>query len=203
MRTVCFACCFLAISSTLPGRDLTGTVYSDHGGVSGKGTGIVILATNAGLISIHYQKPVRQDFSSDNCRHLGAIWTVRTTQNSPGAEELSRVHCSGRVDLPVHSAWMAVLDYINDVSHRAGQEVGFQPNRRGPINVNMDGIDVDVSGYLNFPMNGMCLELKERVNKATVLIQSSADCYFDPNIEFTTKQTGPNIWAVTSVRAQR
>lgn len=201
-----FACCLLGIGSTILGRDLSGTVYSDHSGPSGRGTGIVRLATSTGLISIHYQKPIHGDFLSDNCRHLGALWTVRTAlwttrpeQKSLEIEELVRVHCNGRVDVPVHSAWLAALDYIKEAAHRAGYELVFQPNRFGPINVNMDGINVDVSGYLNFPGNGMCLEVKERVSKATVVIESSADCFFQPDIEFTTKQTGPNMWAVTSV----
>jgi hypothetical protein len=196
-------CCLLGIGSTILGRDLSGTVYSDHSGPSGNGTGIVTLATSTGLISIHYQKPIHQDFLGDNCRHLGALWTVRTApwtarpeQKSLEMEELVRARCNGRVDVPVHSAWLATLNYIKEAAHHAGHELGFRPNRFGPINVNMDGINVDVSGYLNFPGNGMCLEVKERVSKATVVIESSADCAFQPDIEFTAKQTGPNTWAV-------
>src|SRR5665213_1608875 len=140
--SVSFVICFLGISSTLLGRDLSGTVYSDHSGPSGAGTGIVELATRTGLISIHYQKPFPGDFSADTCSHLGAIWTVRTEKNS--LEELVGAHCNGRVDVPVHSAWMATLDYVKAAVHRAGFELGFQPNkpRSSRQIVNMDGLDI-------------------------------------------------------------
>ena len=198
--TVWFACCLLIISSPLLGRDLTGTVYSDHSGPSGAGTGEVRLATSSGLISIHYQKPFPGHFSGNTCLHLGAIWTVQTEKNS--LEELVGAQCNGRVDVAVHSAWMATLAYVKDAVHRAGYELGFQPDRpRRPRQiVNMDGIDIDVSGYLDFPGNGMCFEVKERISKATVIIESSPDCYFYPRVEFTNKQTGPNSWAVTRVK---
>ena len=199
--SVSFVICFLGISSTLFGRDLSGTVYSDHSGPSGTGTGIVKLATSTGLISIHYQKPFPGNFSANTCSDLGAIWTVRTEKNS--LEELVGARCNGRVDVAVHSAWMATLDYVKDAIHRAGFELGFQPNRpRSPRQiVNMAGLDIDVSDYLNFPGNGMCFEVKERVSNASVIIESSPDCYFYPAVDFTNKQSGPNSWAVTGVKA--
>jgi hypothetical protein len=199
--SVWFACYLLGIASTLFGRDLTGTVYSDHSGPSGASTGEVELSTSTGLISIHYRKPFPRDFSSDTCLHLGAVWTVRMKQNS--LEEIAEARCKGQVDLPVHSAWMATLDYVKEVAQRAGYEIGFRldrPRRPNQI-VNMYGLDVEVSGYLDFPQNGMCFEVKERVSKTSVIIQSSADCFFYPAVEFTNKQTGPNTWAVTSVKA--
>ena len=196
--SVSFVICLLGISSTLFGRDLSGIVYSDHSGFSASGTGIVKLATSTGLISIHYQKPFPGNFSDDTCGHLGAIWTVRTEKNS--LEELVGARCN---DPPVHSAWMATLDYVKDAVHRSGYELGFKldrPSRPHQI-VNMDGLDIEVSGYLDFPGNGMCFEVKERVSKTTVIIESSPDCYFYPPVEFTNKQTGPNSWAVTGVKA--
>jgi hypothetical protein len=100
---------------------------------------------------------------------------------------------------------MATLEYVKDAVHRAGYELGFQPDRpRRPRQVvNMDGIDIDVSGYLDFPGNGMCFEVKELVSRANVVIESSPDCYFHPAVDFTNKQTGPNSWAVTGVKALR
>jgi hypothetical protein len=179
---------------------LTGAVYSDHSGPSGRGTGDVVLATHGGLVRIHYQKPIKHKFSSDRCWQLGAIWTV-WTRRGPNAEELIRAECGGAVDAAVNSGGRAVLDYIKSTARRAGYDLGFQPGRRRPVIVTMHAVDVDVSGYLNFPGSGMCLEVKERRNNSTVLIASSADCYFKPDIVFTAERVGASGWGVTSVKA--
>ena len=198
--TVAFACCFLVFSSTTIARQLTGAVYSDHSGPSGHGTGEVLLATSVGLISIHYQKPIQHRFSNDRCWQLGAIWTVRT-DGGRGAEELITARCNGAVDAPVNFAWSAVLEYIKTIALHAGHELGFQLNKRGPIIVNFGAVDVDVSGYLDFPGDGMCLEMKQRVSNSAIVIASSADCYFIPDIDFTVERLGAAAWRVTHVKA--
>jgi hypothetical protein len=118
-----------------------------------------------------------------------------------GEEELVRVRCNGSLDGEIHSAWLAVLSYLQNVAESAGQKVGFEPNRRGPVIVNMGNVRVDISGYLNFPGNGMCLEMKNRIDPKGILITSSADCYFTPDLDFTVDLQDSSQWRVTSVRA--
>jgi hypothetical protein len=197
---VYIACCFLAFPAALFSRELTGTVYADHSGVSATGTGDITLATrDSGLVTIYYQKPIRLQFSDDRCSHLGAIWTVRTDQRD-GTDELISARCDGAVDVPVHSAWTAVLAHLKTVAQSLGQRIGFQRERRGPIVVSMDELKVEISGYLQFPGNGMCLELKERVNDATVIIESSPDCHLHPKLDFTVKRVSSSVWNVTNIK---
>jgi hypothetical protein len=193
------ACCFLVLSSAGAARQLTGTVYSNHSGPSAGGTGEVTLATRLGLISIHYQKPISGTFPNDRCWQLGAIWTVRTEEGR-GAEELTGVKCDGTVDAPINAAWAAVREYIKTTARRAGQELGFQADRRGPIIVTIGRVDVDVSGYLNFP-NAMCLEMKQRVSNSAVVIASSSDCYFGPEIDFRVERRAASTWMVSNVES--
>ena len=47
-----FACILIMNPSTLLCRELTGTVYADHSGRSGNGTGEVQLSTKTGLVPI-------------------------------------------------------------------------------------------------------------------------------------------------------
>lgn len=202
MKAPSILVCILMSPSVLLCGEYTGTVYSDHSGPSGHGTGYLRLATGSKLARIHYQKPIDAYFASPTCREVGAIWRVWTTRISPRTEELARVHCDGRVDVPVHSAWQATRDYIKAVALGAGQLIGYQPGRRGPIFVTMDQIQVDVSGYLDFGASGMCLDMKERVNRKTVVIGSTADCYFEPDIDFIVEEHGSGDWRVTSVVAK-
>jgi len=97
---------------------------------------------------------------------------------------------------------MAVRKYIRSVANAAGQELGYQPNRRGPVNVKMGEVKVDLSGYLNlnFGSAGMCLEMKQRINSSTIVIESSLDCYFIPNLDFRVEQIRPSTWEVSSVK---
>ena len=118
-------------------------------------------------------------------------------------QELIRAQCNGTVDQAVHSAWQTVLEYIRTTVGAAGHQLGFQAGRRGPIFVTMNGIRVDVSGYLDFPGIGMCLEVKERVSSEIVVITGAADCYFYPDIDFRIERIAPSVWKVTSVRATR
>src|SRR5580704_18998166 len=74
---------------------------------SGNGAGELELSTTTGLIRIHYQKPIRQDFLKATCREVGAIWTVQTGGRGVlGEDELVRAHCDGKVDAAVHGAWI-------------------------------------------------------------------------------------------------
>lgn len=177
------ACILIINPSTLLCRELTGTVFSDHSGPSAKGTGVVQLSTRVGLVSIQYQKPIEQDFADKRCSEVGAIWTVQT-RPLLGVDELVRAHCVGNVETEVHSAWMAVRNFIKTVATAAGQELGYQPNRRGPVNVKMGEVQTDLAGYLNFGSTGMCLEMKQRVDAKTIIIASSADCFFFPELDF-------------------
>jgi len=185
----------------LCGRELTGVVYSDHSGVSGHGTGRLGLATKTGLVSLHYQKPVKQRFSNASCEDLGAIWIVRTELIDPTGEELVSARCDGGLDVQVHSAWMAVRNYIKSVAEAVGQTLGYKPGRRGPVPVDMNGNKVDISGYLNFGVSGMCLEVNRRIDSKTIIIRSSADCYFYPDLDFRVTETTPTLWRVISVEA--
>jgi hypothetical protein len=194
------ACCCLVLSSAGIARQLTGTVYSDHSGPSANGTGEVILATSLGLVRIHYQKPVKGTFTNDKCWQLGAIWTVQTEEGRD-AEELTRVKCGGAVDASVNAAWIAVREYIQTAARGARQEFGFQVDRRGPIIVTMGGVDVDVWGYLSFSGSGMCLEMKQRVSNSAVVIASSADCYFHPEIDFKVERRAASTWQVSNVKS--
>jgi len=60
--------------------------------------------------------------------------------------------------------------------------------------VKINGVRSDVSGYLDFPGNEMCLEVKERVSSVTVVIASPTDCYFDPDIDFRVEGIAPLVW---------
>lgn len=152
------------------------------------------------MVPIHYQKPIKQDFSDEKCWELGAIWTVQT-RSLDGMDELVRAHCLGNVETEVRSAWMAVRGFIKAVAAAAGQEPGYQPKRRGPVNVKMGEVQIDLAGYLDFGSTGMCLEMKQRVDNKAIIITSSADCYFIPDLDFRVEQIRPTAWEVTSVRA--
>jgi hypothetical protein len=183
-------------------RTVTGIVYSDHSGPSGHGTGELELATKTGLIRIHYQKPIQQDFSKATCQEVGAIWTVRTRgRDALGDDELIRAHCDGRVDPAVHGAWIGAKSYIEKIAKDSGYTLGYQPDRRGPVEVEMGGRKVEISGYLNFATTGMCLEMHARLNAHTIIIESSADCYFDPDLDFTVERITQTVWGVVSVKA--
>jgi hypothetical protein len=41
---------------------------------------------------------------------------------------------------------MAVRNYIEAAANAANQELGYQPNRRGPITVKLGGLGIDISG---------------------------------------------------------
>jgi hypothetical protein len=186
--------------SPLLGRDLTGVVYSDHSGASANGAGVVQLSTKTGLVDIHYGKPIKANFSDGRCREVGAVWTVEI-ERLVETDELIKAHCTGKLDNDVHSSWMAVRAYIEGVAKAAGQELGYQPNRRGTVKVKMGEIEIDLSGYLNFGSTGMCLEMKERTDSNTIVIESSADCLFIPDLDFKVEQAPPGVWRVTSVSA--
>ena len=193
---------FLMNPSVLLCRTLTGIVYSDHSGPSANGTGELELATQTGLIRIHYQKPIREDFSKTTCREVGAVWTVQTDGNRELREdELVRAHCDGNVDAAVHGAWIGVKSYIEKAAKDGGYALGYQPDRRGPIQVEMDGRKVEISGYLNFATTGMCLEMHDRLNAGTIVIESSADCYFYPDLDFTVARVTQTLWRVVNVKA--
>ena len=147
-----FAIIAVTLPSLLPGRDLTGTVYADHSGASGGGTGEVQLAIQTGIVALQYQKPLPTDFRDKRCSQLGAIWSVQTQ-----GEELVNARCEGEIDAAVHSAWMAVLNHLSTIAQRGGYTLGFQRGRKGPINVILNGIEADISGYLDFPCHGMLL----------------------------------------------
>ena len=189
------SCCLVVFSTPSISRELTGVVYSDHSGPSAHGVGHLSLATKGGLAEIDYAKPIEGRFSTMTCWELGAIWTVWTGQTDAG-EELIRAQCNGAVDEAVHSAWNAAHDYIDTTARAAGHETGFQPNRRGPIFVTLKEVKVELSGYLQFPGRGMCLEVKERVNRSTVIIATSADCYFYPGVNFVVERISPSAWSV-------
>lgn len=63
----------------------------------------------------------------------------------------------------------------------------------------MNGINVDVFGYLSFGLSGMCLEMSKRVNRDTIVIRSTADCHFSPHLEFRVVQVKRDVWKVDSV----
>lgn len=192
------ACVQTAHPSVLLCRDLTGVVYWNHSGPSGHGTGTLQLSTDLGLVEVDYQKPIQHNFSSDRCWELGAIWSVTTKQSSLN-EELIRARCAGKLDMSVHSAWMAVRNYIQSVAKAAGAEFGFQPNRRKTVNVTLGELQVNLAGYLDFGSTGMCLEMRRKIDKKTAVIESSADCYFTPNLSFRVEQVQSSMWQVSSV----
>ena len=192
----------LMIPPILSCREVTGIVYSDHSGPSAKGAGELELATKTGLIRIHYQKPIRQEFSNATCREVGAIWTVQTGgREALGEDELVTAHCEGKIDAAVHGAWIAVKSYIEKAAHHSGYSLGYQPDRRGPVQVDMGGLKVEMSGYLNFATTGMCLEMHDRVNASTIIIASSPDCYFYPDLDLTVKRVSKAVWRVVNVKA--
>jgi len=100
----------------------------------------------------------------------------------------------------VHAAWLATKDHIEAAAREVGYTPGFQIGRRGPLEVDMDGLKVDLFGYLSFGVSGMCLEMKKRVDSKTIIIASSADCYFWPDLDFTVEQIDPTIWRVRTIK---
>ncbi len=200
MKTIVSACMLLAVG-TAHGRELTGVVYWDHGGPTGHATGMLGIATRTGIVPIHYQKPYKARFASSSCTDVGAIWTVRMQPIDGGGEELESASCAGSVDVPIHSAWLAVKSYITSTAEAAGYKLGFQLGRRGPLPARMNGINVDLFGYLSFGLSGMCLEMSKQVNRETIVIRSSSDCYFDPDLEFRVIEVQTNVWRVDSVKA--
>ncbi len=191
---------FIVTPSALSGRELTGAVYWDHSGLSGRGVGDVALSTSNGSVVIHYQKgEVTTKFSDGTCAELGAIWTAQTKRSPSGTDELISVKCDGRLDATVHGAWLAVRDFLRVAAENAGYKVGYDPNRRGPIRLRLGQVENDISGYLNFGSTGMCLEMKKQVDQRTVLIHASEDCYFWPLLDFTVERDASSVWRVTEV----
>lgn len=109
--------------------------------------------------------------------------------------------CNGKLDRTVHSAWMAVRAYIEAKAKAIGESVGYRQNRRGPINVQMNGMQIDISGYLDFGATGMCLEVNKRIDDHTVIIRSSADCYFIPELDFKVQEMSASMWRVAEISA--
>jgi hypothetical protein len=188
----------LGNAPSLLGAEFTGTLYSDHSGPSGDGVGMAQLFTRRGLVDIHYGKPIKNDFPNHTCWEIGAIWTVQT-KRALGVNELVKAHCVGKADPDVRAAWIAVRRFIESAAKAAGQQLGYQPGRRGPIYVQLGQVKTDISGYLNFGSTGMCLEMKQRMDKSTIVIESSLECGFFPNLAFRVKLTQPTLWEVASV----
>jgi hypothetical protein len=190
---------FLSLTSSISlCRELTGAVYWDHSGPSAAGTGYVQLSTESGLVVLHYPKPVKTEFSDKTCDELGAIWTVQTKQSSRATEELVSTKCDGGLNTSVHGAWLAVREFIRVAAESAGYTVGYDPNRRGPIRMRLAQVETDVSGYLNFGSTGMCLEIRTQADQR-IVIKSSGDCYFWPDLYFTVERDASSVWRVTSV----
>lgn len=188
--------CLLLGAPSLFAEELTGVVYADHSGPSGHGVGEIQLATKAGFVTLGYQKPVSKSFSSAKCSELGAIWTIQTDASGG---EMIHARCNGKLDQPVNSAWLAVRAYIKALANAAGDTIGYRADTRGPTKVQMNGITVDIAGYLNFGGNGMCLEVRKRIDDRTVVIRSSADCYFFPDLDFKVRQVSADIWRVVDM----
>ena len=190
--------CLFASATLLIAQELAGVVYSDHSGPAADGVGEVQLATKTGLVSLDYQKPVKLSFSKGSCSDPGAVWMVRADFLRG---TLISAKCDGSLDRPVHSAWLAVRAYIESLASAAGEEMGYRQDRRGPVRVPMNGLVVDISGYLNFGSSGMCLEVGKRIDSHTVIIRSSADCYFFPDLDFKVREVKSNTWRVGEVTA--
>ena len=124
---------------------------------------------------------------------------IQTKRSPSGADELISVKCDGGLDGTVHGAWLAVREFLRVAAESKGYNVGFDPNRRGPIRVRLGQVENDISGYLNFGSTGMCLEMKKHVDQRTVLIHGSAECYFRPVLDFTVERDASSAWRVTSV----
>jgi len=71
VQCVLVVLCALTVNpATLLCRQLEGTLYSDHSGPSGHGVGTLELSTQNSLIPVHYQKPIRNDFSKIDAQYL-------------------------------------------------------------------------------------------------------------------------------------
>ncbi len=43
--------------------------------------------------------------------------------------------------------------------------------------------------------------MSKQVNRETIVIRSSSNCYFDPDLEFRVVQVKRDVWQVDSVKA--
>ena len=92
-------------------------------------------------------------------------------------------------------------EHISTIAKRGGYSFGSQRGRNGPVNVILNGIEADISGYLDFPGDGMCFEVRQRVDKSKVVIATSSDCHIKPLLELTVEEGGRGRWVVTEARA--
>lgn len=144
---------------------MVGVLYSNHSGASGAGTGEIRLRTERGIEDIWYQKPIQSQFASSICYEIGAIWEVVVRVNSTG-NTLKMAKCDGRVDRPIHAAWLVVKQYLECRS--ADQRdtcVDFFSSRwrRSPAykSVLPELVGIDLMDYRMSGTRGLCLAVRE------------------------------------------
>jgi hypothetical protein len=92
-------------------QSLTGIVYYNNSGPSGKGVGQIDLVVGEKLWELQYRKPLR--LGRPICRDVGAIWTVVVEPRSRSGDWISSATCEGKAEELVHGPWLVVRQYLD------------------------------------------------------------------------------------------
>jgi hypothetical protein len=174
-------CALLAAAGISQATELTGVLFSDQGGPSGRGTGRVRLFSAGSVREIQYQKPYVQDFSDSNCNEPGAIWGVTVVRAPDGRQQLQRARCEGKVDASVHNAWLLVVRVLGLLgSGTPLPEELFAPSLRGTPrlrSIEATLRSVSAEDYGLFGRAGLCLRIASASGPNGVIVSAADDCF--------------------------
>lgn len=164
---------------------ITGTVYGQSEGPSGRGMAEVRLATDQCIFELSYVKTLRGAFKNEHCKDPGAVWSVQAKITHPGMGVLERVSCNGRVDEPIHSAWLATTRFLELVATHSYSQANTTRSSNA-INSRLAGDigkleDLDLEEYKSFGLEGRCVTVKLKEDDSTVVLQAGNGCFIKMN----------------------
>lgn len=86
-------------------QTLTGVVYYENSGPSGKGAGQIDLVVGEKVWQLQYRKLLVTQFSGSSCEDVGAVWVVDVSfGRGPMDGRITRAICTGKVDEQVRGS---------------------------------------------------------------------------------------------------
>ncbi len=171
-------------SPQLKATHLTGIVYAERSGPSGRGTGELKLAVGNRIYRLYFQKPVREHFANATCKEIGAIRTVTAMLNSNGGGSILRWSCDGRVDGTVHSASLTLSRYLKLLADHSYLPAYSLLSRRLKEEIQFSDFiarqqKLGFQAYLQFGGEGRCLIVHSYRTAKSVDLTVGADCYLE------------------------
>jgi hypothetical protein len=167
-----------ADGSTAKRVTLTGVVYANQSGPSGRGTGDVLIKSGTQVYKLRYQKPIRGQLTTPECLRPGAVWRVRAVLESTDSGKLLEALCTGKVDAAVASAISVVGEFLDLSSHANFRAAQMLIVDEKPVSDFLP-IGIEFSNYRRLAPHGgeSCLEVDPSQTGSTVNVIAGPDCY--------------------------